>query len=251
MSTTAASPRTFSNPAAALPGRRFDHIFFSVTALTMAVTVYVGFAPTYYMAGVFRAPLPSTIIHIHGAAFSCWILLLITQTSLASAGRVDIHRRLGLAGFGLASVMVILGVLAATDRLARASAPPGSDPYFFYIIPLGDMFVFATLIFFAYRFRSDSCAHKRIIYVATVGLLIAAIARWPIALVHRKAPHAAIASYIFLLLLAAYDLWSTRRIHRATLWASGFLIFVQQVRLPIGRTAAWHSLAGWIQSIAR
>lgn len=251
MSTTAASPRTFSNPAAALPGRRFDHIFFAVTALMMAVTVYVGFAPTYYMAGVFRAPLPSTIIHIHGAAFSCWILLLITQTSLASAGRVDIHRRLGLAGFGLASVMVILGVLAATDRLARASAPPGSDPYFFYIIPLGDMFVFATLIFFAYRFRSDSSAHKRIIYVATVGLLIAAIARWPIALVHRKAPHAAIASYIFLLLLAAYDLWSTRRIHRATLWASGFLIFVQQVRLPIGRTAAWRSLAGWIQSIAR
>jgi FtsH-binding integral membrane protein len=251
MSTTAASPRVFSNPAAVLPGRRFDHIFFSVTALMMAATVYVGFAPTYYMAGIFRAPLPSTIIHIHGAAFTCWILLLITQTSLASAGRVDIHRRLGLVGFCLASVMVVLGVLAATDRLARASAPAGFDPYFFYIIPLGDMFIFATLIFFAYRSRSDSAAHKRIIYVATVGLLIAAIARWPVSLVHRKAPHAAIASYIFLLLLIAYDLWSIRRIHRATLWASGFLIFIQQVRLPIGRTAAWHSFAAWVQSFAR
>ena len=251
MSTTAANPRAFSSPVAVLPGRRFDHVFFSVTALMMAVTVYVGFAPTYYMAGVFRAPLPSTIVHIHGAAFSCWILLLIAQTSLVSGGRVDIHRRLGLTGFGLASVMVVLGVLAATDRLARASAPAGFDPYFFYIIPLGDMFIFATLIWFAYRSRSDSAAHKRVIYVATVGLLIAAIARWPIALVHRKAPHAAIASYVFLLLLAGYDLWSTRRIHRATLWASGFLIFVQQVRLPIGRTAAWHSFAGWIQSLAR
>jgi FtsH-binding integral membrane protein len=251
MSTTAANPRAFSNPATVLPGRRFDHIFFSVTALMMAATVYVGFAPTYYMAGIFRAPLPSTIIHIHGAAFTGWILLLITQTSLASAGRVDIHRRLGLLGFCLASVMVVLGVLAATDRLARASAPPGSDPYFFYIIPLGDMIIFATLIFFAYRSRSNPAAHKRIIYVATVGLLIAAIARWPISLVHRKAPNAAIASYIFLLLLVAYDLWSTRRIHRATLWASGFLIFIQQIRLPIGRTAAWHSFAAWLQSIAR
>jgi len=251
MSTTAANPRAFSTPAAVLPGRRFDHIFFSVTALMMAATVYVGFAPTYYLAGVFRAPLPSTIIHIHGAAFTCWILLLITQTSLVSAGRVDIHRRLGLFGFGMASTMVVLGVLAATDRLARASSPPGSDPYFLYIIPLGDMFIFATLIFFAYRSRSDSAAHKRIIYVATVSLLIAAIARWPIALVHRKAPHAAIASYIFLLLLVAYDLWSIRRIHRATLCASGFLIFIQQVRLPIGRTAAWHSFAAWVQSIAR
>jgi len=250
MSTIAANPRVFSKPASALPGRRFDHIFFSVTALMMGATVYVGFAPTYYMAGIFRAPLPSTIIHIHGAAFSCWILLLITQTSLTTAGRVDIHRRLGIIGFGLASVMVILGVLASTDRLARASAPLGSDPYFFYIIPLGDMFIFATLIFFAYRFRSDPAAHKRIIYVATVGLLIAAIARWPMPLV-RGATRAAIASYVFLVLLAAYDLWSNRRIHRATLWASGFLIFVQQVRLPIGRTAAWHSFAGWIQSIAR
>lgn len=250
MSTIAASPRAFSKPAAVLPGRRFDHIFFSVTALLMAATVYVGFAPTYYMAGIFRAPLPSAIIHLHGAAFSCWILLLITQTSLTSAGRVNIHRRLGLVGFGLASVMVVLGVLAATDRLARASAPPGSDPYFFYIIPLGDMFIFATLIFLAYRSRSDSATHKRVIYVATVGLLIAALARWPISLV-RGATKAAIASYVFLVLLAAYDLWSTRRIHRATLWASGFLIFVQQVRLPIGRTAVWHAFAAWLQSIAR
>src|SRR5215471_1450295 len=96
MSTTATSPRAFSNPGAVLPGRRFDHIFFSATVLMMAATVYVGFAPTYYMAGVFRAPLPSMIIHIHGAAFSCWILLLIAQTSLTSAGRVDIHRRMGL-----------------------------------------------------------------------------------------------------------------------------------------------------------
>lgn len=250
MSTTAANPRAFSNPAAVLPGRRFDHIFFSLTAVMMAVTVYVGFAPTYYMAGVFRAPLPNTLIHIHGAAFSCWILLLITQTSLVSAGRVDIHRRLGLVGFGLACVMVVLGVLAATDRLARGSAPPHTDPYFFYIIPLGDMFIFATLIFFAYRSRSDSAAHKRIIYVATVGLLIAALARWPMPLV-RGATRAAISSYVFLILLAAYDLWSTRRIHRATLWASGFLVFMQQVRLPIGRTAVWHSVAAWIQSIAR
>jgi len=37
---------------------------------------------------------------------------------------------------------------------------------------------------------------------------------------------AALFSYIFLLILAAYNLWSTRKIHRNTLWASTFLIFV-------------------------
>jgi hypothetical protein len=52
-------------------------------------------------------------------------------------------------------------------------------------------------------------------------------------------------------MLVAYDLWSTRKIHRATLWAGAFLIFVQQIRLPIGKTAAWHALAAWVQSVAR
>ena len=64
-------------------------------------------------------------------------------------------------------------------------------------------------------------------------------------------PHAAIASYAFLVLLIAYDLWSMHKIHRATLWAGGFLIFVQQIRLPIGHTAAWHSFAASVQSLFR
>src|SRR6202140_4943162 len=149
MATVVARPSTPAKAATGLPGRRFDHFFFSGMALLLLVTVFVGFAPTYYLAGVFHAPLPSLIIHLHGAAFTSWILLLVTQTSLVSAGRVDIHRRLGIAGFLWAGLMVSLGVLAATDSLARNSGPPGSDPKFFYIIPLTDMLVFATLIFYA------------------------------------------------------------------------------------------------------
>ena len=113
------------------------------------------------------------------------------------------------------------------------------------------MLVFAALILFAFRNRFNPSAHKRIIFVATSGLLIAAIARWPWALVHRNAPRAALVVYIFLFCLGAYDLWSTRKIHRATLWASAFLIFVYQMRLPIGKTAAWHAFATWVQALAR
>lgn len=251
MSTTLAYDRLSAKRLHAVPGRRFDHYFFSGTAWLMLASVLVGFGPSYYLAGVFRAPLPSLIIHIHGALFSCWILLLIAQNSLAWAGRVDIHKRLGLAGFLLACLMVIVGWMAATDRLARGTAPAGLDSYFFYIVPMTDMVIFATLIFFAYRMRRDPAAHKRIIYIATVGILIAAIARFPSKWLFHNAPHAAIASYAFLLLLISYDLWSTRKIHRATLWAGAFLIFVQQIRLPIGKTAAWHSFAAWVQSIAR
>jgi hypothetical protein len=207
-----------------LPGRRFDHVFFSATALLMVATVFVGFAPTYYLAGVFHAPLASLIIHLHGATFSCWILLLLTQTSLVSAGRADIHRRLGIAGFLLACLMVPLGVLVATDSLVRRVGSPGRDAQAFYIVPLTAMLIFATLIIFAF----------------------------PRALqfVSRNVPRAGLLSYTFLLMLVAYDLWSTRKVHRATIWASAFLIFVETVRIPIGKTAVWHAFARWVQTKA-
>jgi len=251
MATAVAHPSTPPKPAIGMPGRRYDHLFFSVMALSMLTTVFAGFAHTYYLAGVFHAPLPSLIIHLHGAAFSCWIRLLVTRTSLVAAGRVDVHRRLGIAGFLLACLMVILGVLAATDSLVREAGPAGRDPKFFYIIPLTDMLIFATLIFFAMRARPNPPAHKRLIFVATTALLIAAIARWPFGFVNRNAPMAALLSYGFLIILMGYDLWSTRKVHRATIWAGAFLIFVQQIRLPIGKTAAWHAFASWIQSLAR
>jgi hypothetical protein len=77
-------------------------------AFLVLLTVFIGFAHTYYLAGIFQASLPNRLIHIHGAVFTCWIFLLITQTSLVSAGRVDIHRRLGLFGFALACSMPFL-----------------------------------------------------------------------------------------------------------------------------------------------
>jgi len=122
---TAALPR--SNAGKLGTGRQFDNIFFSGMAVLILITVFTGFARTYFMAGVFRAPLPNLLIHIHGAVFSSWILLLITQTALVSAGRVDIHLRLGLVGFGLACLMVILGVLLPAIRWrgdSRRQVPP-------------------------------------------------------------------------------------------------------------------------------
>jgi FtsH-binding integral membrane protein len=234
---------------AGVPGRKYDHVFFSTMAVLLLGSVFLGFARSYYLAGMFHARLPSAIIHVHGALFSSWILFLLAQTTLVVSGRTDIHRRIGIAGFLLACLMVVVGVWAATNSLGRSSGPPGIDPKTFYIIPITDMLIFSVLVFFAYRARFDSAAHKRIIIVATVALMIAAIARWPIAAVRSNPLTAALLSYVFLLMLVAYDLWSTHKVHRATIWASAFLIFVQQIRFPIAQTAAWHAFATWAQNL--
>ena len=128
---------------------RLDRYFFPGFALLMLATVFLGFARSYFLAGMFKAPLPNWLIHLHGAAFTSWILLLITQTSLVAANRVDVHRKLGLVGFGLVCLMVILGTLAATDSLRRAFGAKGSaaemNAKTFYILPLTDMLIFGTL----------------------------------------------------------------------------------------------------------
>lgn len=235
---------------AAIPGRRYDHYFFSALAAMMLVLVIAGFGPTYYFAGVFRSPLPNTIIHIHAAVFSCWILLLIAQTSLASSGRVDLHRRLGMLGMGIAGAMLVVGVLAATDTLARPPRVPGRDQLAFYATPLAGVGTFATLMYFAFRARRNSLNHKRIILVANVALMTPAIVRLPFDLVHRKPPVAMLFSYGFILLLCAYDLWSTRKLQRATMGASAFLISAQWGAILISRTEVWHAFARAAQTWA-
>lgn len=245
-----ASSTPFSIPAvkAGLPGRRYDHLFFSSMAVLLAGAVFAGFAKTYYLAGVLLAPLPSVIIHLHGAAFSVWIALLVMQTALVSAGRVDIHRRLGVVAFFWACLMIILGLLAATDALARGAGPPGRDPKAFFAIPIGDMLIFATLILFSYRNRLNPTVHKRLLMIATVGVSVAAINRWPFLVRHHNgAPY----SYILLLMIAAYDLWSTHRIYPSTIWGSAFLITIQQISGPFGRTTAWLHFAAWLQALVR
>ena len=97
--------------------------------MLILIAVFVGFAHTYYLAGLFRAPLPNLLVHVHGAVFTLWILLFITQTSLVAAGRVDLHRRLGILGVVVACLLVVLGVLVATESMVNESrpAPPERD----------------------------------------------------------------------------------------------------------------------------
>jgi hypothetical protein len=234
--------------------RRFDDLFFSGMAAVILASVFVGFAHSYYLAGMFKAPLPNLLVHIHGAVFSGWILLPIAQTSLVAAGRVDLHRRLGLLGFALACLVVILGLVAATDSLGRhfATGEAGMRVRAFYTVTLSTMLAFATLIYFAYRNRFNPAAHKRFILIATIAILDAAFQRWhvPVAWWGERAA-ALLCTVPLLLLIMGYDFWSSGKVHRATLWASVFVVVLQQVRDPIGHSAHWQAFALWVQIHAR
>ena len=232
-----------------LPGRKYDRpFFFGMTALLAAV-VAIGFAPTYYLAGGFLAPLPSRIVHIHAAVFSTWMILLLVQTGLISAKRVSWHRKLGMAGFVLAIAMVVMVVLTAAGLAARVKGAPSMELVLGLLaVTFTDAFDFAVLAGFAYALRRDAAAHKRLIIIATACLTRAAFFRWHVPILFRQVYPAYAATYVFLLLLAAYDFWSTRKIHRATIWGSAFLISMGQMTRFIGPSAPWHAFAHWVQS---
>jgi hypothetical protein len=229
---------------------RYDDFFFSGMAAVALIVVLIGFARTYFLAGLFRAKLPNLLVHVHGAAFTLWIILFITQISLVTARRVDLHRRLGLLGIGLAIVKVVLGTLTATDRTARRVAQPGTDTLeevrAFYAVPLGDMLMFPTFVYLGYRNRFQPAVLKRLMWFATMSLLDAGFDRWPIFDPYSLPIVNLLCFTPLLLLMIGYDWWSTGKVQRVTVWSTIFMVIVQQIRHPIGYTAAWQSFAGWV-----
>jgi hypothetical protein len=221
-----------------------------VMVLMLVAVVAIGFGPTYYGAGVFRAPLPSPIVHLHGAVFSLWMVLLIVQTGLVSARKVKWHRNLGMGGFVLAALMVVAAFLVFSDLSARVKTLPDSEAIVSLLsIPFIDAFNFGVLAACAFSLRRNTAAHKRLILIATTGISGAAFFRIHLQFLYHDGYAAYAASYVFLLFLAAYDLWSTRKVHRATLWGSAFLIFMEQFTRVLGPSTAFHHFDHWVQSL--
>ena len=237
---------------------RYDHIFFPSMAVLILFSVFLGFAQSYYLQGVlklppwkaFATPPHPLIVHIHAAIFSLWILLLVAQTSLVARRRVDLHRRLGLVGFGLACLLVLVGLAVTCESLARHHGL-GDSSLRFPFLQAVDLLVFSTLIYFGYRQRFNPAAHKRLAVIATIALLDAAFSRWPILVVGNFLA-AELCCYALLAFLAGYDLWSTGKVHGATMWGSTLLILAHHPTLTIlDRNLAWHRLAIWMQIVGR
>ena len=174
----AASAPPISAGAAAARGRSNDRRFFTGMAIAAALTVFIGFAPTYYLRGVFGAAPLTTLVHVHGAVATAWILLFLTQTSLIAARRTDLHRRLGVVGAVLAPLLLVVGYLTAIESARLGHTPPGGPPPLaFLAVPIGTLLVFAILVGAGLAQRRRSETHKRLMLLATIAILTPAIAR--------------------------------------------------------------------------
>jgi hypothetical protein len=160
------------------PARRKVGYFYVWMAAVCALVAFGGFAPTYWLqlpAGTF---VGSPLLHLHGVLFSAWVLFLLSQTVLAVNGQLDYHRAWGLVGISLATAMVVIGLAAAINTLTIAlAAGYGDSARAFFILPVSAISLFAGFIVAAIANIQRPEVHKRLMLLATISLLQAAMGR--------------------------------------------------------------------------
>lgn len=226
--------------------------FYTGIAVAILVTVLIGFSRSFFLRPLFPDwPSPSEgIFYVHGVAFAAWIGLLVVQTSLVAGGRTSVHRTIGPFGAMLAVAMVVLGTVAALTAARRATGFVGIPvpPLQFLAVPLFDMVLFATFVTLAIVRRRDGQSHKRLMLLATVNLITAAIARWP--LVGTFGPPAYFGlTDLFLIVLAVWDFRTRGRLHPVTLWGGLLTILSQPLRLVVSGTAGWLAFARFLTGL--
>ncbi len=229
-----------------------DRVFYSGISVAMAVTVFVGFAPTYYLRSLFGAPPTvsgattlTPLAQLHGALFTAWVVLFLAQTALVATHRTRVHRRLGIAGGVLAAAMVVVGASTAIASAARGAAPPGAEPLAFLTVPLVDILLFALFVSAALWRRRERETHKRLMLLAYISLMAAAVARLPGILPLGPFVFFGLA-FVFLLVAVVYDLISRGRIHPTYIWGGALLVVSVPGRLMMSGTETWRRIAEFL-----
>jgi hypothetical protein len=223
---------------------RADDIFFPAIALLIFVVVFIGFAQSYFLAGMVRAKLPNMLVHIHGALFVSWIFLLILQNALVALRKVKWHMTLGVLGIILPPLMVIFGILTLFDSIRRNGT--GIPAELILVGDLEELVLFAGLTGWGMAVRRDAASHKRLMILGTMAMIGPAINRWPFPASIRIP--GTIAVYVALpLLIVLYDLWSRRRIHRCTLISYALIATGMLTLVPLATMPFWTTWVSWIR----
>ena len=245
---------TFARPRARLNSER---LFFTGMAAAMLVTVFIGFGPTYYLLPWMQGVTPrgqvagaglTPLVHLHAVVFSAWIVLFIVQTGLIAARRMPVHRSVGAASLVLAIAVIVIGLWTAIDSGRQGNTPRGwPNPEAFLVVPFMSILLFAGFFAAGFVFRRRPDYHKRLMLLATMAMLIPALARIARMIQPSVIPTgvwgALVVINLFLGALIAFDLVRTGRLHPATIWGIGVYLVTWPIRLNLGYTEPWQAFA--------
>jgi len=150
--------------------------FWQRMAIGLAVFIIFGFLQFALRGFVDPARAPWWV-HLHGVAMLGWLGLLVAQPTLEARGNLDLHRRLGWVGAGLATAIVILGIYVGLASLVLHRFPPFFTPPYFLALTVVEALTFGLVVMAAIRKRRDTEWHRRLMIGATIVILEPALGR--------------------------------------------------------------------------
>lgn len=236
--------------------------FYFNMALACMATAFLGFAPTYWLPLAHGSFSASPLVHFHGLLFFTWTIYFAFQTWLAASGQTAHHRSLGMIGVSLATAMTIFGFLIGVNVMKRSAAAGLADEGIaFAIVPLSGILFFAVVFVLAIAAIRKPETHKRLMLLAAISLLDAAVARWFLTFLAPAGPAGpppvpvtiapALVAYLLLVVAIVHD-WRTRgRPHAVYVYGGLALVAVKFLNWPVSMTPAWHAFAGKILALAQ
>lgn len=222
--------------------------FYAWVAIIAALIVFVGFARTYFIKGLFGTPRLPLLLHVHGVVLTLWFVLFFVQTQLVSMHRIDLHRRLGVFGAVVAALVVLVGgaVAVHASRRGYLTNPDSMRDIRGLAILGGFLLDFSLFIWLALHFRRRADFHKRMMLLGTCSILAPAISRVPLLFIQAGG----IWMIIGLLDLSAlfcirYDAIRNRRLHPAFGWGGLFLLLTFPACLLVAYSSLWIRFARW------
>jgi len=192
-------------------------------------------------------------LYFHGTVLTAWYLLFFTQACLIAMHRTSAHRKLGIAGAFVAVGVVVASLLTVFMRDVELI-----DEYPNLAFGnISSLFGFVLSFVSAIVLRNRPAFHKRLMVIASIQIAAPALDRMvrepPLYDIAEKAflwfpayPPVAFATFatLFLLLsVAAYDLYSERRVKLATLWGIACVFILgPALSAAVVLTGGWQNL---------
>ncbi len=221
------------------------YFYLSMTLLIAVIAAY-GFSNTI-QENLFHPSFPRPAsLYVHAALFGAWVVLLITQSALVATRQVRIHKWLGWFGVALGAAMPVVGLTAALQMTRLRAAFGDLDDVAFLIVAFYDMAAFAVLFILAVLWRGSPETHRRLMLIATLGLTVAALTRFPPEIVPPNFAYIYVDGLI--LLGPLRDFLVSRRVHPVYRWTLPALIAGQIVAnlIYMNRPHAWMATALWL-----